>query len=86
MKVKVKEKRNGTCNIRLEIFDSILVIFFIILATRQHMFTQKVTDTHTRTHAGTHTHTHTHTYLHTYIHTVRDKHADYRQNLQNSFI
>ena len=42
MKVSIKEK-NGTCAIRLELFDFISV-FFIILANWQHQFMQN--DTH----------------------------------------
>ena len=52
--------------------DSILVIYFRILATRQNMFTQRVTNTHTcartHTHTNTHSHIHTHSHAHTYTH------------------
>ena len=41
MRVDVKDEKNGTWAILLEIFDSIIGDFFKILATRQHTFTQK---------------------------------------------
>ena len=73
MKVKVKEQKNGTCAIRLEIFDSIWVICFRMLVTWEHTLTQTAhTHTHRHTHKHTHTHIythiHTHTHTHTYIH------------------
>ena len=46
MKVKVKDKKNETCDIGLEMLDSICE-FFKILATGEHTFVQKVTHTHT---------------------------------------
>ena len=51
--MKAKEEKNWTCANRLEMFDSIFVIFFRILATQQHTFTQKCnTFTHTCTHTA----------------------------------
>ena len=46
MKVKVKDEKSGICVIQLEMLDSV-GDFFSILAARQHMFTEKVTHTHT---------------------------------------
>ena len=40
--VKVKEEKNGTCIIRLELLNYTRVIFFRILATWENTFTQKV--------------------------------------------
>ena len=48
MKVKVKEGERKTYTIRLEMFDSILVNVFRILASQQHTLVHKKdTNTHT---------------------------------------
>ena len=46
---QVQGEKNGTCAIRLEIVESILVIFFRILATWEHTFMQKATHILTHT-------------------------------------
>ena len=40
MKVKVKKEKNRSCAVRLEMFDFIQMIYFRILTTQQHTFTQ----------------------------------------------
>ena len=40
MKVKINDKKDGPSSIRLEMFDSIRVNFFRILATREYTSTQ----------------------------------------------
>ena len=50
MKVKVKEENNGTAAVRLEMFTSIYIKWFVstILATWHHTFIQKSIHTHKR--------------------------------------
>ena len=70
MKVKISEVKMDLA-IRLQMFNSILVIYFRILSGRQHRNTQKVTNTtytHTHTRTHTHSHIHTHTLAHTHTH------------------
>ena len=48
MKVKVKKEKSWTCDIRLQIIDSIKIILFCILTVRRNTFTQKITYIHTQ--------------------------------------
>ena len=67
MKVKIKEEKNGTCAIGIEMFDSSYVIFFNrILATWKPIRLSKRNSTHR--------HIHIH---HTHTHTARDRVDDY---------
>ena len=66
----------GLATIRLEMFESILVNFFRILATwESYVYTKGYTRTQTLTH----------THIYTHIHTARDRSDDYSQNLQSRF-
>ena len=69
MKVEIADK-NGTYAIRLEMFDSIQVIFlknFTIYNPAIYVYAKGCT------------------YTHIYIHTARDRGDDYGQNLQSRF-